>query len=83
MPFSEMQEYDVTARPTGHLEVTRSDIVLRDGNKIARNYVRYVVTPGDDVSEEPQVVQDIAGAIWTQTMIDEAQALLQAFLPSV
>lgn len=76
--FEEKQEYDITARAAGHIEVRRSDIVLRDGAEIARNYHRHVVTPGADVSNESQLVQDIAAAIWTQEMIDAALAALES-----
>lgn len=78
MTFSETQEYDVTARPTGYLEVRRSDVVWRQDVEIARSYVRHVVTPGDDVSNEPQLVRDIATAIWTQEMIDAALAAIES-----
>lgn len=73
MPFTEVQEYDVTVRPTGHIEVRRSDVVLRDGAEIARTYHRHIVTPGDDVTGEIQIVQDIALSMWTQEMIEAAQ----------
>ena len=60
----EKAEYDVTARASGHLEVCRSDLVLRDGVEISRTYHRYVVAPGDDVSSEPEIVRQLAAAVW-------------------
>lgn len=68
--FEEKQEYDVTARAAGHIEVRRSDIVLKDGVEIARNFHRHVVTPGDDVTGEIQLVQDISAAVWTPEIIE-------------
>ncbi|HMF66060.1 MAG TPA: hypothetical protein VK602_00445, partial [Phyllobacterium sp.] len=56
--------YDVTVLSTGHLEVRRADIVLRDGVEVSRTYHRHVVTPGDDVSGEPEIVQQLAATIW-------------------
>lgn len=79
MPFSEINEYDVTARATGHIEVRRSDVVLRDGIEIARTYHRHIVTPGDDITGEIQIVQDIANSMWTPEMI-EAVSLLPDLL---
>lgn len=77
MPFTEMQEYDITVRASGHIEVRRSDCVCKDDVVIARTYHRHVVTPGDDVSGEVQKVQDIANAVWTQELILAARAPLE------
>ncbi|MEP7454311.1 hypothetical protein [Phyllobacterium sp. SB3] len=73
--FEEKTEYDITVKPTGHIEVRRSDIVLRDNQEIARTYHRHVVTPGDDVSEEVEQVQNIAEAVWTTALIEAASQL--------
>lgn len=71
--FEEKQEYDVTIRPSGHLEVRRSDIVLKDGVEIARSYCRHIVTPGDETTDEIQMVKDLAEMVWTEDMIDAAK----------
>jgi hypothetical protein len=34
------------------------------------NFHRYVITPGEDVSNEPADVQAIAAILWTQDIID-------------
>lgn len=73
MPLTEMQEYDITVRASGHIEVRRSDCICKDDIVVARTYHRHVVTPGDDVSNEIQKVQDIANAVWTEQLIQEAQ----------
>lgn len=72
--FTEKQEYDITVKSTGHIEVRRSDCVCRDDVEIARTYHRHVVTPGDDVSGEIQKVQDIANAVWTEELVLAARA---------
>lgn len=75
--FTEVQEYDITVKSTGHIEVRRSDCVCKDDVEIARTYHRHVVTPGDDISPEIQKVQDIANAVWTQELILAARAPLE------
>lgn len=72
--LEEKQEYDVNVRAAGNLEVRRSDIILRDGIEIARTYHRYVVTPGDDTTNQIEMVKNLAQAVWTQDMIDAAKA---------
>lgn len=67
--FEEKQEYDVVCKATGHIEVCRSDIVLKNGIEIARNYNRYVIIPGDEVTNEVKIVRDIANAVWTEDLI--------------
>lgn len=70
--ITEKTEYDVTMKSSGHLEVRRSDVVFKDGIEIARTYHRHVVAPGDDVSEEVQLVKDLA-ALWTPELIEAAK----------
>lgn len=74
MPLSEEQTFDVTAKSSGHLEVKRTDIISRDGVEIARSLHRHVVAPGDDTTNEVQMVKDIAAAIWTPEMIEAVLA---------
>lgn len=62
--FEEKQEYDVTIKASGHIEIRRSDIVLKDGVEIARSYIRNVVMPGDDVTKEDAKIQAIAKVVW-------------------
>ena len=54
--------------------VRRADIISKDGVEIARSYHRSLVNPGDDLSGQPQEVQDIAAVVWT----DEAIAAYKA-----
>ena len=49
--------------------VRRADIVSKDGVEIARSYHRSLFNPGDDLSGQPQEVQDIAAVVWTDEVI--------------
>lgn len=66
----------VTYRDSGHIEVRVASVILRDGIEIARTYVRHVVEPGADISNEHPKVQAIAAALWTPELIAAYQAYL-------
>lgn len=74
MAFTERQEYKVEVLPPySVLQVRRADIVEKDGAEVGRTYHRHVRVPGDDVSEECAEVQAIAGALWTDAVIQTYQ----------
>ena len=75
MALTEKQEYKVEIIPPYNtLQVRRADIILKDGVEVARSYHRHVLNPGDDVSTEPAVVQQTAGAVWTADVVAAYQA---------
>ena len=74
MALTETQAYKIEVNEDMSLGVRRADIILKDGVEIARSYVRQVLMPGSDVSAEPQEVQDVAAAVWTQEVIDAYKA---------
>jgi hypothetical protein len=49
---------------SGHLQVREANIIERDGVVIAKIFHRYVIAPGEDVSDKEQKIQDIAAAAW-------------------
>lgn len=75
MAFTKQTTFDaITIRDTGHLEIRIANLVMEDGVEIAKNYHRRVITPGDDVTNEPQKIKALANLIWTPAMIAAAQA---------
>ena len=56
--------------------VRRADIISKEGVEIARSYHRSNFMPGDDLSEQPQEVQDIAAVVWTDDAIAAYKASL-------
>ena len=74
MALTETQAYKIEVNEDMSLGVRRADIILKDGVEIARSYVRQVLMPGSDVSAEPQEVQDVAAAVWTQEVINAYNA---------
>jgi len=48
-----------------NIQVRQATIIEKDGEQVARNFHRWVLTPDDDISGQEQKVQDIANAAWT------------------
>ena len=82
MAFSERQEYKLEIIPPYSLiQCRRSDIIEKDGVEVGRTYHRHVRAPGEDVSEDCAELQAVAGALWTQEVIDSYAAYLAAQAP--
>jgi|TARA_B100000035_G_scaffold314074_1_gene329350 hypothetical protein len=43
-------------------EVTK---IIKDSAVVAKSARRYVLCPGHDLTDQPQRVQDVANAVWT------------------
>jgi len=72
MAYEEKIEYKLEIIPPWSvIQCRRADIVLKDGVEIARGYHRTVYSPGQDISEAPQEVQDVAAALWTPELIED------------
>lgn len=71
--FEEKEEFDVTVKSDGVLEVRKATVVLKDGEEILRSYHRNVVEPGEDLTEQPDIVRTIAPAVWTEEMVAKIQ----------
>lgn len=53
-----------------HIQVRIADYIKDDDAIIASSFSRYVITPGDDISNEPSIIQDIAAVVHTESIID-------------
>jgi hypothetical protein len=51
-------------------------IVEKDGVEIARPYMRYVVSPLDDVSDKPEQIQALAATVFTPEIVAAEKARL-------
>ena len=47
------------------IQCREATIITEDGVEISRSFHRHVLNPDDDVSGEPQEVQDICNVVWT------------------
>jgi hypothetical protein len=84
MAFTERQEHKLEIIPPySIIQCRRADIIEKDGTEVGRTYHRHVRVPGDDVSSDCQELQDVAGVLWTQEVIDAYQAHIAAQQPGV
>jgi hypothetical protein len=63
---------------SGTVQVREVNRVLKDGAEIARNFHRWTLAPGQDVSDQAANVQAICQAAWTPEVIAAYQAQLEA-----
>lgn len=54
---------------SGHLQIREANIIEKDGKVVAKTFHRYVLNPGDDVSQTEQKIQNIAAAVWTEEVV--------------
>ena len=60
------------------IQVREATIIEKDGVELAKTYHRWSFAPNQDISEMPQQVQDIAKLVWTDEVIAQYQAQLEA-----
>ena len=69
MAITKRTELKEEILPNQVIQIRTTTVVEEDGVELARNHHRHVVVPGQDVTGEPQEVQDIAAALWTADVI--------------
>ena len=77
MALTKETETQATVLPNGVLEVRTATLIMEDGEELSKSYHRHVVEVGADVSEEDQLVQDIASGVHTPERIAARQAELE------
>ena len=60
-----------------HVQVREATVIEEDGVELTRSFHRYVLAPGDDITNQPPEVASVANAVWTQEIIDAYQASLE------
>jgi len=58
----------------GVVQVRQAQVITDSGNEIARNFSRWVLTPGEDVSTQDAKVKAICEAVWTSEVVSAYQA---------
>ena len=48
-----------------HVQLRQATIVSEDGVELSRSFKRHVLHPDSDISGEPQEVQDVCNAVWS------------------
>ena len=67
----------------GLIQIREATIIEKEGKELARNFNRYVLTPGDDLTAEDIKVVSIANAIWTPEVITSYQTQLSESIKNI
>lgn len=59
------------------IQIREANIIEKNGVEITRTFHRFILHPGDDLTEQEPKVVAIANAIWTQEVIDAYQEKLK------
>lgn len=66
--------------PDGRIKVRYAQVILEDGEVVARNNKQVFIEVGDDTSQLPPRVQAIAAAVWDADTIAKRRAKKKAQL---
>jgi len=48
-----------------HVQCRQATVISEDGVELSRSFHRHVLHPDSDISGEPQEVQDVCNAVWS------------------
>ena len=68
----------ITVTENGIVLYREATRILKDGNEIAKTYHRTSLTPGQDLTGQPDNVKAIAQVAWTQAVIAAYEAQVAA-----
>jgi hypothetical protein len=68
----------ITVTENGIVLVRQVTRIMEDGKELSKQYHRSSFVPADDVSAQPQNVQDICNVAWTPEVIAAYQAQQEA-----
>lgn len=54
----------------GSLQIREANVIEKDGNEIARTFHRYVLEPGQDLTDRDEKIISIANVVWTAEVIE-------------
>ncbi len=61
----------------GDIQVRKADLIVENGEEIAKTYHRHVLHPGDDLTGQDKRVIAVAEAVWTPEVIKEYKDLIK------
>lgn len=74
MAIEQHDEYTITTKPSGILEVLKQVVVTIDGEVFGRKNERTTLLPGSDLTGQPEAVVAIANTVWTPEVITAFKA---------
>ena len=67
----------ITVTENGIVLYREATRIMEDGSQISQTYHRTSLTPGQDLTGQPEKVIAICNAAWTQEVIDTYQSITQ------
>ena len=79
MALSKEVKYDKIEIVGEHkaVQCRQATVISEDGKELSRSFNRHVLHPDSDISGEPQEVQDVCAAVWSDE-VKQAWADFQA-----
>jgi hypothetical protein len=68
----------ITVTENGIVLYREATRIMEDGNQISQTYHRTSLTPGQDIADQPEKVQAICAAAWTDEVISAYEAQMAA-----
>ena len=65
----------------GVVQVRQAQVITDSGNEIARNFSRWVLSPGENITTQDPKIQAICNAVWTSAVVSAYQAAQAAQKP--
>ena len=72
----------ITVTENGIVLYREATRIMEDGVQLSQTYHRTSLTPGQDIADQPQKVQDICNAAWTPEVIAAYEAQVAANQPT-
>jgi hypothetical protein len=64
----------ITVTENGIILYREATKIIEDGVELTKTYHRTSLTPGQDITNQPQKVKDICNTVWTSDVIAAYQA---------
>lgn len=74
--YTESIEYKHEVLSTGVIQVRKTTVTFKDGERIAEGHHRHTLMPGEDLSKEAPETVAIARVVWTPEVIAAYQQLM-------
>jgi hypothetical protein len=71
----------ITITENGIILYREATRIIEDGKELTKTYHRSSLTPGQDITNQPQRVKDICETVWTEEVIVAYQAQMEANRP--
>ena len=66
----------ITVTENGTIFYREATRIMEDGNELSKTYHRTLLTPGQDLADQPESVTTICNVVWTPQVIEAYKQLL-------